>query len=66
MELIELASMVKTMRQLQKEFFSQAKTASPYEKASLIERAKKLESEVDAAVEKVLNPKTEQTKLFDT
>lgn len=58
----ELASLVKTMRQLQKEFFRTSKTGSAYERATLIERAKKLEAEVDKAVE--LNPKPEQPQLF--
>jgi len=65
MEAKELASLVKQMRTLQKQFFSQNKnTASQYERAKLVEDAKKLEREVDSAVEKVLNPKTEQTELF--
>jgi len=63
-KLIELASLVKTMRQLQTEFFRTGKTASAYERATLVERAKKLEAEVDKAVEKVLNPKPEQAQLF--
>ncbi len=65
MEAKELASLVKQMRTLQKQFFSQNKnTASQYERAKLVEDAKKLERDVDVAVEKVLNPKLEQTELF--
>jgi len=65
MEVTELATLVKQMRQLQKQFFGQNKnTASQYERARLVHEAKKLESEVDAAVEKVLNPKPEQPELF--
>ena len=60
----ELASLVKTMRQVQAEFFRTGKTASAYERVTLVERAKKLEAEVDKAVEKVLNPKPEQPQLF--
>jgi len=63
-KLIELASLVKTMRQIQTEFFRTSKTASTYERATLVERARKLEAEVDKAVEKVLNPKPEQAQLF--
>ena len=64
MQLTELATLVKRMRTLQKQFFSQNKTASQYDRAKLVEDAKKLEREVDAAVENVLNPKPEQTELF--
>lgn len=63
-QLIDLANLVKQMRQLQKGFFSQNKaTASPYDRAKLVADSKKLESQVDAAVEQVLKPDT-QGKLF--
>jgi len=64
-QLINLANLVKQMRNLQKEFFKMSKTTvSQYERANLVHRAKKLESEVDAAVERVLHPKPEQAELF--
>ncbi len=64
-QLKDLALLVKQMRQLQKEFFKQNKaTVSAYERAKLVADSKKLEAQVDAAVEQVLNPKPEQAELF--
>lgn len=64
-QLIDLANLVKQMRNLQKEFFKMSKTTvSQYERANLVHRSKKLESEVDAAVEKVLHPQVDQPQLF--
>lgn len=63
-QLTELAMLVKKMRTLQKQFFSQSKTASQYERARLVADSKALEKQVDEAVEKVLHPKPEQAQLF--
>lgn len=63
-KLIELANKVEHMRLLQKEFFRQSKTASQYQRVSLIHQAKKAETEVDEAVEKILHPKPTQERLF--
>lgn len=63
-ELKDLALLVKQMRDLQKQFFAQNKnTASPYERAKLIEESKKAERQVDEAVQGILHPDT-QGKLF--
>ncbi len=51
------------MRELQKEFFRQNRnTVSQLERARLVSESKKLESQVDAAVEGILKP--EQPRLF--
>jgi len=63
-KLIELANLVKRMRSVQKEFFQKGKTMGQYERTKLVYDAKKLETEVDEAIENVLNPKPEQGKLF--
>lgn len=64
MDATELAALVEQMRKLQKQFFAQSKTASQYERQRLIHDAKTAEKQVDEAVEKILRPKPEQTKLF--
>lgn len=63
MDAQELAALVKRMRILQKQFFSESKTMSQFDRAKLVWDAKQIEKQVDEAVEAVLNPNT-QGKLF--